>query len=853
MSHSNNPHMLLGRIRVLNKCIESFRNGETVPECLCYVPKEVCYKVSKDSSSTSSACFGASAGAARKTLVSVFESPHHRPNSKRSCKYILELKKGARIWTTGEEYCNNHGLWVKISKEQLEEHRPGQDLEEGWILVCKHTEGGDRLVPFESPETISRQQQLFGYDHKPCDRWERVVDVVENALYKITKPQIAACDDAAVRKLRYVPPGWTHECDEDLMRYLYEQKEEEDKIEQRAEEILGSLKDCVRSIDVSSISMYSGPSCLTHDDDESFWESSGKKGQHWIRLDMKKGIIVDEMIVLVRSEDINYKPKKISVYGGDKHLRKLNETTIEEHVTGEVCVLQGMTCYFPIIEIRIEECVGDGTDTRIRGVKITWSRERDLGVNADEFQSSKLVRYPRLRDIPPDVLYNRAVLIQRFVCLLDSVLPYLVPAWNLSLGNFNKIKSAKQFLLLSKCRTDLITQCLKDSENPDLPDRPEVTVNRQLAAEHRGNPSLDPSCKNALFTQMYHALKESAKAMKTLNYRWPSSYNQWWECEFIGESVNDLGGGFRDSLTDISEELCPSSADSLLPLPFFIRTSNQDALDIKDYYVPNPSCKEFYKYEWIGQLMGAALRGQDVLILALPSLVWKQLTGEPIRWSQDFPAIDSVLVNLLEAMENSDKETFDFQFGEELVYTTLLTDGQMVELIPGGSSVPVRYEDRLEFIRLVQKARLEESKQQIAAIQRGLLTVVPQAVLDLLTWQEVERKVCGDPEITIEALKQSAQYVSQEQNDVRTRYLWDALTNFTNEDRSRFLRFVTGRSRLPAPFQINFETSRCPMADPLPRASTCSSTLYLPGYTSAKSCEENLRIAVYNCVSIDND
>lgn len=70
-------------------------------------------------------------------------------------------------------------------------------------------------------------------------------------------------------------------------------------------------------------------------------------------------------------------------------------------------------------------------------------------------------------------------------------------------------------------------------------------------------------------------------------------------------------------------------------------------------------------------------------------------------------------VNLLEAMGNMDQATFEFRFGEELVYTTLLSDGQMVELIPGGSNVAVRYEDRGDFIRLVQKVRLEESKQQV--------------------------------------------------------------------------------------------------------------------------------------------
>lgn len=67
----------------------------------------------------------------------------------------------------------------------------------------------------------------------------------------------------------------------------------------------------------------------------------------------------------------------------------------------------------------------------------------------------------------------------------------------------------------------------------------------------------------------------------------------------------------------------------------------------------------------------------------------------------------------MEAMEHMDKDTFDFKFGQELVYTTPLSDGRLVELIPGGSGVVVRYEDRMEFIRLVQKSRLEESREQV--------------------------------------------------------------------------------------------------------------------------------------------
>uniref|UniRef100_A0A673FYP6 E3 ubiquitin-protein ligase HECTD3-like n=1 Tax=Sinocyclocheilus rhinocerous TaxID=307959 RepID=A0A673FYP6_9TELE len=728
MSPDDNPHTLLGRIRFLNKCIECFRKSEALPESLCYVPKEVCYKICKDSSSGSAS-----------SVVSVWESPHQAPH-KKLCKCNIEPKKGTCIRTTGEEYCNSHGLWVKISKEQLEDYRAGLalDIEEGWILVCKHTEGGDRLVPVESPDTVSRQQQLFGYDHK----WEQVMDV-ENSLHMGAKPKVAEPDEVAVRKLRYVPPTWTFECDEDLVHYFYDHIGKED-------ENLGSVKQCVTSIDVSSSSEdpSGGASCLTDGDTETFWESDGMQGQHWIRLQL-----------ILDSTDDNYMPKRVTVYGGEgDNLKKYSDVSIDENL------------------------------------------------------------FSRLR-----------------------------------LGTFNQIKSIKQFLLLSKRRSALITQSLKDSETSKPNFMPRLYINRRLAMEHRDNPTLDPTCKNAVFTQVYEGLKPSDKYEKTLDYRWPARYDQWWECKFIAEGIIDQGGGFRDSLADMSEELCPSSSECPMPLPFFTRTSNQGAGEARDFYVPNPSCREFHKFEWIGQLMGAALRGKDFLVLALPGLVWKQLIGEAVSWTKDFPAVDSVLVKLLEAMEHMDKETFDFKFGQELVYTTPLSDGRLVELIPGGSGVVVRYEDRMEFICLVQKSRLEESREQIAAMQAGLVKVVPQAVLDLLTWQEVEKKVCGDPEITVEALKRLTRYEDLEQTDVRVQYLWEALMNFTNEDRSRFLRFVTGRSRLPAPIYIFPDKQGSETTDALPQSSTCSSTLYLPKYPSAKVCEEKLRYAAYNCVAIDTD
>lgn len=47
---------------------------------------------------------------------------------------------------------------------------------------------------------------------------------------------------------------------------------------------------------------------------------------------------------------------------------------------------------------------------------------------------------------------------------------------------------------------------------------------------------------------------------------------------------------------------------------------------------------------------------------------------------------------------------------------------------------------------------------KIAAIRAGLLRVVPQPVLDLLTWQQLEKKVCGDPEITVAELRSFSKF-----------------------------------------------------------------------------------------------
>jgi len=595
---------------------------------------------------------------------------------------------------------------------------------------------------------------------------------------------------------------------------------------------------------------------LLDGDPNSYWESDGNQGAHWVRLQMKTGVVIRKMLVSVDSGDDNYMPNHIQVMGGiDKeHLQLLANTKIESTFTGDVCILEDAATFYPCLEIRIKECKDEGIDTRLHGIKIKSSRERDAALNCDNFTSENLIRYPLIESFDHKFLYRRALVLQRFINLVDSVLPHLVPKWEHSIGTFDELKWVRQLLPLSKKRMSLVETFLHESETPRPGRMPKLYINRRAAADHKSDPSLDPECKNTVFTQIYEGLKPQGKTEKPMDFRWPAHYEQWWECKFLAEGIIDQGGGFRDSLSDIADELCPSDCDALLPLPFFTRSPNQSSLDSnvnRDVYVPNPSCDLFTKFEFIGKLMGACFRGREHLVLALPQFIWKRLVGEEVTWERDYLSIDADQVRFTDSLENVTRDKFEDLVGKDMAFAAVLSDGSVKELKDGGGEIKVTFDNRLDFLAAVKKVRLKEFDKQIAALQRGLLSVVPQAVLDLMTWQEMEQRICGDPEISLEGLKKATHYDDLNATDQRVVFLWEALEKFTNEDRSRFLRFVTGRRRLPTPMYVCAD--RGEIKDALPESSTCSNTLFLPAYSTPKIAEEKLRYAAYNCIAIDTD
>ena len=58
-------------------------------------------------------------------------------------------------------------------------------------------------------------------------------------------------------------------------------------------------------------------------------------------------------------------------------------------------------------------------------------------------------------------------------------------------------------------------------------------------------------------------------------------------------------------------------------------------------------------------------------------------------------------------------------------------------------------------------------------------------------------QVCGSPDIPLHLLKSVATYKGVEPTSPLIQWFWEVMESFSNTERSLFLRFVWGRTRLP--------------------------------------------------------
>lgn len=322
--------------------------------------------------------------------------------------------------------------------------------------------------------------------------------------------------------------------------------------------------------------------------------------------------------------------------------------------------------------------------------------------------------------------------------------------------------------------------------------------------------------------------------------------------EFISEPGVDAGGVAREWFQLVSDTLF--NPDFAL---WSYSSINQMCMQI------NPSSgianDEHLRYfHFTGRLLGKALFDRQIVAGHLVRPLYKHLLGWPVTVA-DLEQLDAdTHANLCKLKDLDDVEVccLDFTVTEDHWGTA-----HTIELKPDGASCAVTNGNADEYIQLQMRYRLlDRVKEQVKALLLGFYDVIPEALLSVFDFQELELLLCGLPEIDIQDWKRNTEYTGDYERKGAShkvvKWFWEVVVDdFDEEHKARLLQFVTGTSGVPAQgfraLQGNdnnirkFTINSIPeTVSVFPKAHTCFNRIDLPLYDSKKKLRKFLTMAI---------
>ncbi|CAH2243797.1 jg12710 [Pararge aegeria aegeria] len=447
-----------------------------------------------------------------------------------------------------------------------------------------------------------------------------------------------------------------------------------------------------------------------------------------------------------------------------------------------------------------------------------------------------------LRDMSPQLICNRLVLLHQFSELVCPNLPLLVldePLDQLRSLLFYSVKDAA-------FRKAIMATMVRERQHGPIVELSRVAARR---ARRGGSGLAGPAGMRSVFGQMVARLPVLTQDALALPHRV-------WKVKFVGESVDDCGGGYSESIAEMCEELQNGSLPLLMATP----NGRGDAGASRDAFLLNPTANtplHLNCFRFLGVLMGIAIRTGSPLSLSLAEGVWRQLAGQQLR-PQDLAEVDKDFLPALLCIRDMTPSNKELQ-NLELPFSIPSAAGHEVPLSTRHKRVTPDNKD--EYVQLALHYRLHEFDEQVRAVRDGMSRVIPAPLLALFNASELETLVCGSPDIPVHSLRASATYKGVEPNAPLVQWFWEVMEELSGSERALFLRFVWGRTRLPRapqdPRQRDFVLQVLDKYQPpdhfLPESYTCFFLLKMPRYSCKSVLREKLRYAIHFCKSIDTD
>ena len=266
------------------------------------------------------------------------------------------------------------------------------------------------------------------------------------------------------------------------------------------------------------------------------------------------------------------------------------------------------------------------------------------------------------------------------------------------------------------------------------------------------------------------------------------------------------------------------------------------------YWFNHYSFEPKIKYELIGTIFGLAIYNNTILDVKLPLAVYKKLLGiKPCL--KDLKECDNELYKNLDYLlkQNSPKleeeldtnfTVLDDKFGEKII----------IPLKQDGDNIMINNINKEEYVNLYIDWYFNKSIDDFyKSFEKGFYKVFHKSLIRILSPEELELIICGTQYLDFYELKRACKYEEYESNSESIKYLWEILLDFNQEEKKKFLSFVTGCDRAPidglGALTIVVSNGGTDL-NQLPTAHTCFNNLILPDYKDKEKMKKALLTAI---------
>ena len=328
-----------------------------------------------------------------------------------------------------------------------------------------------------------------------------------------------------------------------------------------------------------------------------------------------------------------------------------------------------------------------------------------------------------------------------------------------------------------------------------------------------------------------------------------------WRFEFIGEMGIDAGGLAREWFQLVTSEvfdpdmgLWQSSA------------TNQMSMTINP--MSDLACEDhLVYYRFLGRVMGKAMFDRQLVSGHMVKHLYKHMLAWPIQF-KDLESVDQEYFNNLKQLQAlaDSGEDLSMLCLDFTIVTELLGQKETIELVKGGAEIEVTNDNFPEYVEACMKYKLMGMvKPQLTELLLGFFDVIPEPLLTIFDFQELELLMCGLPEIDMDDWMEHTEYsgeFDESLDDHETvQWFWDVVEDMDHEMKARLLQFVTGTSGVPSrgfgvlqgnDGNVRLFTIHGVQMDVClyPRAHTCFNRIDLPLFESKADLEEKLRLAI---------